>query len=375
MRLWRRLSINDVALACQILLLPHKLECDDQFWQVLDAIHPLSLALSSWASSCEEEVREECQEKSQEAAFLFACAKAALALKIPLHQRSALLLLRQAAGLAADSTWTGHRSHEEVLPCLHPATEASRSIDQDLLDTELKQGRQCRGGSCREQCGLLVLDDGLHDSEISDLVRHAEIIKDLHGTRDPDTNKLDIHLHLSAHHRQGEGHLLFLYVLEKLRRLIALAANVPPSWVSFASHFLSHLFSDESAPSKGTIHCDESSFDRFHYSAVLWLTAQNSTTGGEVQFYDSEKRDWRVTVQPIPGRLAIFTSGWENIHRVTPLLVGERWSLPVFASVKAPLNTTRISKACLWPASSKQWEYCQDRLDQWLGISDAPTFP
>ena len=90
-------------------LLPHKLECDDHFWQVLDTIHPLSSALSSWASSCEEEVREDCHGKSQEAAFLFACAKEVLAPESPPHQRSALLLLRHAAGLAADSTWTGHR--------------------------------------------------------------------------------------------------------------------------------------------------------------------------------------------------------------------------------------------------------------------------
>ena len=102
----------------------------------------------------------------------------------------------------------------------------------------------------------------------------------------------------------------------------------------FASHFLSHLSPNkDTGSSKGTIHCDESSFERFHYSAVLWLTKQDSDTGGEIQFWEGLLREWRVTLQPEVGRTAIFTSGWEDIHRVTPLRVGQRWSLPLFASV------------------------------------------
>ena len=347
-----------------------ELSCSEEFWLHLDAIQPVSAALSSWTSKCSAEDADSCRSASQDAAFLFACAGQVLSVQGHSRQRSALLLLRHAASLAADATWAGGRSHDEELPCLQPAQGTSRKFDQELLDLELRAGRQCRAGDCKERCVLLVLEDGLSEAEVRALVEHAEIIKELHGTRDPDTKKLDIDLHLSARHRQGRGHLLFLYVLERLRRLIARAADVPASWVSFASHFLSHLMTDGNTTTKGPIHCDESSFDRFHYSAVLWLTGQNSTTGGEVQFFGASQREWRVTVQPRPGRLAIFSSGWENIHRVTPLLAGERWSLPLFASVQAPVNTTRLSKACLWPRSSKQWEYCQDRLQQLLNAAD-----
>ena len=34
------------------------------------------------------------------------------------------------------------------------------SEDQELLDVELQGGRQCSGGDCREQCSLVVLEDG-----------------------------------------------------------------------------------------------------------------------------------------------------------------------------------------------------------------------
>jgi len=236
------------------------------------------------------------------------------------------------------------------------------------------------------------------------MVRHGEEVLERHG-RKPGVSqpagarkpgKAEVDLHLSAQHGERDAHLLFLHVLERLRRLIARAAGVPVSWVHFASHFLSRLDALELAADAGTVegdvardrtegskapelgelnhthtvHCDESSYARFHHSGVLWLTEQDDQTGGELQFWDSDHHVWRRRVRPLVGRAALFTSGWENIHQVTPIRRGRRWSLPLFASLLPPFNATRLAKACVRPAGSRQWEYCEDRLHQWLSTPD-----
>jgi len=285
---------------------------------------------------------------------------------------SALKLMRHAARVSAHAAWKRSRHYEEEVQCKRPSEpRVRRQFDAELLEAPLEPGRRCEEGHCNGKCILLVLDEVISMQDTRDLVSHAEAVKLQHAQPSPTKNKVDIDLHLSARYGQGDGHILFLYVLEILRHLLALTAEVPLSWVGFASHFLSHLAPDnETGLSKGTIHCDESSFERFHYSAVLWLTEQNQDTGGEIQFWDPVLRDWRITLKPQAGRVALFTSGWENIHRVTPLRVGQRWSLPFFASVQAPFDSTRLSKACLRPKSSKQWQYCEDRLQQWLSAPD-----
>ena len=108
---------------------PSQMACDDEFWLRLGSVHPVSLALSSWAWSCPEDSRASCHWASQDPMFLFTCATQLLSAAGHSSQRSAMLLLRHAASLAAEVTWTGRRSHEEHLPCLRPASLTTRKID------------------------------------------------------------------------------------------------------------------------------------------------------------------------------------------------------------------------------------------------------
>ena len=345
--------------------------CNDVFWSSLDSYRgSVPDALTSWIRSCRDGVP--CKQAAGNGSFLLRCAQKMILDESQALTASALKLMRHAARVSAHGAWKRSRHYEEEVQCKRPREpRVRRQFDAELLETPLEQGRRCEEGHCNGKCILLVLDEVISMQDTQDLVSHAESVKLQHAQPSPTKNKVDIDLHLSARYGQGDGHILFLYVLEILRHLLALTAEVPLSWVGFASHFLSHLAPDnETGLSKGTIHCDESSFERFHYSAVVWLTEQNQGTGGELQFWDPALRDWRITLKPQAGRVALFTSGWENIHRVTPLRVGQRWSLPFFASVQAPFDSTRLSKACLRPKSSKQWQYCEARLQQWLSAPD-----
>mmetsp|Transcript_108308 Transcript_108308/g.316841 ORF Transcript_108308/g.316841 Transcript_108308/m.316841 type:complete len:425 (-) Transcript_108308:68-1342(-) len=337
--------------------------------------------LASWLAGCTAEELESCERKLQSASWLFRCARQGLLAEEQRWQRSSLLLLRHAAQLAASTAWKQPRAVEERVPCRKPGDGGvGRLFDEELLALPLVPGRSCQGGACsEEQCSLVVIDDVLSPGEAEELVSHGDAVAEkLAAAPQADDGpgkkrKVDIDLHLSAQHGQGEAHVSFLYALERLRRMIALAADVPVSWVHFASHFLSRVVpagSSEAEEHKHTVHCDESSFPRFHHSAVLWLTPQDHDTGGEVEFYDADQQVWRRTVQPAQGRVVLFTSGWENIHRVTPLKRGRRWSLPSFASIRPPFNATRLAKACVRPSGSKQWQYCEDRLQQWLSAAD-----
>ena len=71
---------------------PSQMACDDEFWLRLGSVHPMSLALSSWASACPEDSRASCRWASQDPAFLFSCAAQVLSAPGHSSQRSAMLL-------------------------------------------------------------------------------------------------------------------------------------------------------------------------------------------------------------------------------------------------------------------------------------------
>ena len=114
------------------------------------------------------------------------------------------------------------------------------------------------------------------------------------------------------------------------------------------------------AGESSTVHCDESSVESFHFSAFLFLQDAGFECG-ELVFYEREAGTGggggdgphgggdgphagsdrpplvpklRLRVEQRAGRLAAFSSGWENIHSVAPVVGGERWSLPVFWSFR-----------------------------------------
>ena len=288
---------------------------------------------------------------------------------------------------------TGRRGHfERELPCARPTVGAHRAFDGALLAQELEHGRVCTRGGCSATCKLVVSDGIVSDEEAVRLIRHARVVASKAQNRDGDGKAL-VDLSRSAKHAEEMSeHLLYMRVVERVRRLVAMSFGLSLASVTVASHFISHIDAEgeEGAASadggKGaaTTHADESSFARFHYSAVLWLNtmdngvnngASNGTfQGGAVRFWKpspammrgensstAKKEQW-LTVEPRAGRLALFSSGWENVHQVQKVVSGERFSLPIFFSTQ---RNKRFGRACVHPRSAKHWDHCEEVWPLW----------
>eukprot|EP00928_Gymnodinium_smaydae_P091051 TRINITY_DN74751_c0_g1_i1.p1 TRINITY_DN74751_c0_g1~~TRINITY_DN74751_c0_g1_i1.p1 ORF type:complete len:434 (-),score=51.52 TRINITY_DN74751_c0_g1_i1:503-1735(-) len=352
--------------------------CASSFWSYVSEHleHPvadIALLLEAWLHSR----APECAEIAREPAEVFRIAQDALVAGTA-PEFVSLLLFKHSAMLAANRTWSSApRVLEEDVACRKPinVSDGWRKFDDKLLALELEHGRVCEGGWCPARCGLLVLDGAISASEASQLRALGAEVLAKKAEKDGNVSmKPNVDLHDAVQHADKARHLLFMHVLERSRRLIAAYVGVPASWISFASHFLVKKegtdTSGDSDDDVNTEHCDESSFKRFHFSGVLWLTDHGGGNGGELRFRDADTRTWRNTVKPRVGRLALFSSGWENIHRVQDMKRGTRWALPLFASVVPPFNATRLAKGCVHPSGSKQWNYCQSRLADFLSAPD-----
>ena len=143
--------------------------------------------------------------------------------------------------------------------------------------------------------------------------------------------------------------------------------------------------------SESTVHVDEASFSRFHYSAVLWLNplhdleharAQQPPNGnlsavasdscldfdgGRLTFWDANSNPW-LAAEPVAGRATFFSSGWENRHRVSPVQSGKRYALNLFLTAEPPppSHAARFVHDCIRPRSLKAWERCESEWSEWL---------
>lgn len=310
-----------------------------------------------YRAACHEALRQQkpasAEADVEDARWLFTCARDALVAEDPgpsgERHRDALLLLRRAAELASARAWREAPRHvEEVLPCRRPAIAEWRSFSHVFSKHDLVPGRLCVGGACHHEggaastdgdygaadgggCGLVVLDGVILEVEAQDLIGHAEL-----ALEEGIGREVNLDAAASATLADRKSHVLFLYVLELMRRLVAHAAGIPPAWVQLQSHFM-NLVDKFSVDSYGS-HCDEHSNPHFHHSAVLWLTENDERSGGGLEFWDAEHRAWRRRLRPAIGRMALFSSGWENVHRISPVKdkQGRRWSLPFFASLVEP---------------------------------------
>mmetsp|Transcript_2803 Transcript_2803/g.3901 ORF Transcript_2803/g.3901 Transcript_2803/m.3901 type:complete len:194 (+) Transcript_2803:147-728(+) len=108
--------------------------------------------------------------------------------------------------------------------------------------------------------------------------------------------------------------------------------------------------SKEAKYNYSTLHCDKANHFEYDISCVLYLN--NEFTGGEFVFVDEidesnhhEKENKQKNEEegngelvnwlmpPKEGRLLMFHSSLENIHRVNPVVQGDRLSLAVWFSL------------------------------------------
>merc|ERR1712118_343072 len=93
--------------------------------------------------------------------------------------------------------------------------------------------------------------------------------------------KIDLNIRKSMEHGDRHLHLLFVYVREKLRRLLAWSAELHVSETWTKGDFLSYRVADHNnvTSAQYSEHCDESSYSFYHHSAVLWLTSHTEENG------------------------------------------------------------------------------------------------
>ena len=135
---------------------------------------------------------------------------------------------------------------------------------------------------------------------------------------------------------------------------------------------LLQLCAQRSAPRAGCS-CDEAVFPhgedirgkwRFHFSTVLWLgSAGIDFEGGALAFYSNASKPW-LQVEPRLGRAALFSSGWENVHGIRPVVRGERWALTaafmVHDKLLPPQHAGRdFYDQCVHPVSKGSYAQCR----------------
>ncbi|KAF2905385.1 hypothetical protein ILUMI_00790 [Ignelater luminosus] len=80
------------------------------------------------------------------------------------------------------------------------------------------------------------------------------------------------------------------------------------------------------------VHVDKVTYESFHYTSLLYLTDYGiDFDGGRLIFLDGpiEKPTNNVTLEPRKGRVSMFTSGAENVHRVEKVTKGTRYAITV----------------------------------------------
>ena len=120
----------------------------------------------------------------------------------------------------------------------------SQAFDADLLATaeHLTSGRACAGGLCSNQCALLIFNQAASLSETQELIDHFERVWNAEhsGKQEEmvDKQKWVMNSDRSAKHGTVRGHLLYLRIIERIKRLTALLFHVPPSQLSEATYFV-----------------------------------------------------------------------------------------------------------------------------------------
>lgn len=214
----------------------------------------------------------------------------------------------------------------KLLQCLKPSSATQRNVlDRELFEEKLIPGRLCT--VCKTAlCGVFVLDTIISNTEASAIVANAQ--KVLNARQVASTNEPGFAWQ-SILHGTLDGHLLGIRVAERLRRLTARQFELSLASLSVVEHFVRRSQPELVAGNRGythSVHCDEAINQRFLFSAVLYLSEQAADfEGGELTFFHNRSWPW-LLVEPSIGRAVLYSSGWENIHRVKPVTRGRRWA-------------------------------------------------
>ena len=286
-----------------------------------------------------------------------------------------LVFARDYADLHASHYEPNDNPHRIVanVSCAQPAAgewqPGQQLYDDDLLVLPTRAGRACVGGNCGCACSRVQLRQLASDAECDAMVSQAEALQpassdaaDAAYAADAGTHNL--YLKLTAAAGALRATLLFVRLLERLRRAVAREYGLPLSSVAPMQAFVSRKTRSSDA-ARELVHVDECSTAAFHYSAVLYLSSSEEAiaanampggadggrgggeggadfAGGELRWFAPQQPEQRSPDVPVllprRGMAALFSSGWENPHQVAPVTSGVRRSLPAFFTTCAPAS-------------------------------------
>ena len=230
----------------------------------------------------------------------------------------------------------GRAKQVRNVTCMQPARDGLEPegglMDDALAALPLRPGRACDGGSCCDACSRVMFPAFATPAEVD------AFLEELQHAIVPPLHQFSL---AKCAFRDARTTLIFVRLVERMRRAVAHEYGLPLSTVTPMQTFVSCF---QGAKNKqGGLHSDESTHREFHYSAVLYLsTRQVDFEGGSFAFSDApEAADPPQAVgtsrvltplSPSKGSAVVFSSGWENMHEVEPLVSGTRFAVPSFFS-------------------------------------------
>jgi len=262
---------------------------------------------------------------------------------------------------------------DHSLQCLQPVDKhlALQQFDSSLAKLALKPGRVL-SDILPEGCGLHSVDGVVSATEASTLIDHGRTVFDRQpspkkGEKPSNVNRVDFSR--SIIYGTREGHLLYIRLLERVRRIVASDLGIKLKRLKLSGGFVSKF---DSSYSDTHYHCDESSYPTYHFSAVLYLnTIRQDFSGGTLTFARSDSTP--LEVEPLAGRLVYFSSGWENQHKVNTVKAGERWSMPLFFEVSpstAQVQQKAFQDNCVQPQTNAALAKCSP---DWAQLFEADS--
>ncbi|GLV40807.1 hypothetical protein CBL_13690 [Carabus blaptoides fortunei] len=238
---------------------------------------------------------------------------------------------------AQDKKETALATRKEVLQHRGQAFECSESFQNEIENFP---------GCVPKKCGRYMSDKLVTNSEAEGLLRLARNGIALGGS-DGGASILDLHSGALSHGRN----FVNIYSLDNLNRIISAADmtvyKVVKTKIQHAiahnfgldvdSLYLTHptFFSQLTNLEPKTVHdeywhphVDKETYQSFHYTSLLYLSDyEQDFTGGRLIWIDSPKVN--ITLEPRKGRVAMFSSGEENVHFVERVKSGTRYAITV----------------------------------------------
>jgi len=243
------------------------------------------------------------------------------------------------------------------LRCLQPAAGVAgkQLYNEELLSLPVQPGRRCENGACSDACSRIFRRGFASAAECAGLVALLSSLLPAPGASGShdDLTLMDT----AAAVVRGEAgavsaHVRLLRLVERMRRMVAAEYGVPLARLRPRRAFVNRIVGGTAAHQPGALHADESSDGTYHYSGIVYLngaaaeptggTRGGGFAGGDLCFVD--RSGGSRGLRPEAGLAACFTSGWENVHGVTPVVAGTRYAVPMFFSTEPPPDDVAMEK-------------------------------